>query len=524
VVLIYKMDSALFKSNLFGKKTGKKSKLTKTHINTNINGGIINSAGLTKYILSLTKLRPNLDTKFISSANTLSNLHKIRVDVEPYEYLETQQTKNKLATITNCNAMKWLDKKTKNQSIIDIIDGFARGVSNIVNKRYPQQFKVSNAYVKLWEIYETFDWLIPKHSNPQQPVNFFHMAEAPGQWINTTKHYFYQHMPRQAKYNWFANTLNPHHPRVKGIINALPDTYGFIKQNPNKWLYGADGSGDITIPENVAWFNQFLLGEIEGKLDVITGDAGTNPLDVDLELLQRIDIAQAIVVACTARKGSNCVIKHFLPFMSLKPESELADGFFMSFMYLYHLLFSEFHIFKPLSSSPGSGEFYAVARGFHGITPDHRQLLLDYLGQFSLNKPMFAKSDIPSAFANKVCQFINDLQQVNILNKSATCSIIKCFSNPSTQTTTTNHSNKKTHSHPKLKDGTKQPTLGKMDCLFFTDPKKFTALKNQDLEKYLDKYRIARADKLKFAAKRHTVKHYKKKLPQTRKLSSLKHK
>ena len=476
------MDSDLFNSNIFRPKPKSRKLVTEIH-------------DINEYLHSLTKLIPQLDAKFMSTNADVNKINKINLDVQPYKYQETQETTDILNKITNCNSMKWLDKQTKNQEIVDIIDGFARSISNIINSRYQQQYKVSNAYVKLWEIYETFNWLIPKNS---KEVNFFHMAEAPGQWINTTTHYFHQHMPRHVRYNWFANTLNPSHPRMKGIINALPDTYGFIKQQPKKWLYGADGSGDITLPENVAWFNEFLTKEIPGKLDVITGDAGTNPLDVNLELLQRIDISQAIVVACTARPGSNCVIKQFLPFMSLKPESTMADGFFMSFMYLYHILFTEFHMFKPLSSSPGSGEFYVVARGFHGITPDQRQLLLDYLGQFSMNKPMFAKADIPAAFSDKVCKFINDLQQVNILNKSATCKIVKCFMKPA-KTGTGTIPIKSTG-----KSGTKTPAetpIKNIDCSYLTNPKQFMAIKTRDLERYLDKYRIARIDKRKIIHK-----------------------
>lgn len=483
------MDSLLFKSKLFKPKSKPKSKLKSVPHNTEIKD-------INEYLHSLTKLIPNLDAKFTSDKSSVDNIHKINLDVQPYKYQETQETTQRLTKVINCNSMKWLDKQTKNQDIVDVIDGFARGISNIINSKYQQQYKVSNAYVKLWEIYETFDWLIPKHTTQ---VNFFHMAEAPGQWINTTNHYFYQHMPRQTRYNWFANSLNPAHPRMKGIIKALPDTYGFINQNSKKWLYGADESGDITMPENVAWFNQFLLTAIPGKLDVITGDAGTNPQDVSLELLQRIDIAQAIVVACTARPGSNCVIKQFLPFMSLKPESIMADGFFMSFMYLYHILFTEFHMFKPLASSPGSGEFYVVARGFHGITQEQRQLLLDYLGQFSENKPMFTKADIPIAFSDKVCRFINDLQRVNILNKTATCKIVKCFIKPSSIISTS----KSTRKTGKNSTHRANPGFGQVDCSYITNPNQFQAAKIKDLENYIDKYRIARIDKLKFTKKTH---------------------
>ena len=144
--------------------------------------------------------------------------------------------------------------------------------------------------------------------------------------------------------------------------------------------------------------------------------------------------------------------------MSVKPESMMADGFFMSFMYLYHILFTEFHMFKPHSSSPGSGEFYAVARGFHSITTEQRKLLLDYLGNFSMNKPMFAKSDIPKFFSDKVCKFINDLQLVNIQNMVAAGKITTCFT-----------SDKGNHKNAGL------------DCSYLIDKTKFIAEKNENM-------------------------------------------
>jgi len=455
------MDSVLINSKLLRKSYTLKSKSATKNIKS--------------YLSSLTKIVPNLDAKFMSNKTAVANLDKIKLNIGPYTYPEVEKTTKILDNVSKCDGLADIEKESKNQQLVDIVDGFARSVSAILNTKYPQQYKVSNAYVKLWEIYETFDWLIPKTGT----TNFFHIAEAPGQWINTTNHYFHQHMPKLVKYNWFANTLNPEHPRMKGIINALRDTYGFIKKNQKKWLYGADNSGDITNPDNIAWFNEYLHKAIPGNLDVITGDAGTNPLDVSLELLQKIDIAQAIVVACTARPGTNCVIKHFLPFMSVKPESDMATGFFMSFMYLYHILFAEFHMFKPLSSSPGSGEIYVVCRGFHGISEEQRAKLLEYMGDFTVNKPMFAKQDIPTQFASKVCKFINDLQLVNIKNKSATCKIIECFNNNSKQ---------------KLSS---LDSISKSDCAFLMDKYLFKAQKTQDLEKYLDKYRIARFDKLK---------------------------
>ena len=453
------MEDKLVKSVLLGP--------VKTHKHENAN------FEAKKYLSSLTKLRPPLDAKFLSKKTATSGVNNIKLDIEPYQFEELDELRTKLFNIPLCEAYKYLNK-TRHKNMVPILDGFTRGVSNLINDKYPQLYKISNAYVKLWEIYETFDWLLskPKSSTPTPQINFFHMAEAPGQWINTTNHYFNQHMPENMRYNWFANTLNIKHPRMKGIINALHDNYGFIKQHPKKWIYGADGSGDITLAENVAWFNDFLLREIPDNLDIITGDAGTSQSETDIELLQRIDISQSIVVACVARPGSSCIIKHFLPYLKHKSTTKMADGFFYSFMYLYHILFAEFHMFKPLASSPGSGEFYVVASGFHGITQQQRKLLLDYQASFTINKPMFDKKDMSAVFIKKVSQFIIELQENVILNGKIKCELIDYCYGPSAQTKTD-------------------------ECKFSPDTQKFFAEKDLDLEAYIDKYRIARIDKLK---------------------------
>ena len=41
----------------------------------------------------------------------------------------------------------------------------------------------------------------------------------------------------------------------KGIFG---DHYGFIKKYPEKWLYGADQTGDITKPRNIKWFRNYF--------------------------------------------------------------------------------------------------------------------------------------------------------------------------------------------------------------------------------------------------------------------------
>ena len=109
--------------------------------------------------------------------------------------------------------------------------------------------------MKLWEIYHNIPQLVPN----KDKLNVFHLAEAPGQWINyKLKHFIKVRRHKVRDYNWLANSLNHKHPENikkfgKGIFG---DAYGFIKKYPEKWLYGADNTGDITNPKNVKWFRK----------------------------------------------------------------------------------------------------------------------------------------------------------------------------------------------------------------------------------------------------------------------------
>jgi len=415
-----------------------------------------------KILHSLTDLNFNLDLKLTRQGIDLPALKKVCISVKPYTYAkELGKLEHVLYTLVmsknkqfhNYNRMSHNAK----EKLVSLKDGFARGVSKYINEKYKQEYKVSNAFVKLWEIYSTFDWLIVK----DKPVTkMFHMAEAPGQWINTTNTYFKQHMPAAAKYDWYANSLNAEHPKIKGVISALKNDYGLIKKYKERWIWGADETGDITSSENIRWYGNYVAEKL-GSVDVVTGDAGLNIKEFGLDFLQKLEFAQMVMVACTSTPGSSCIIKHFLPYLTTHKESKQASGFFMSFMYMYQLMFKEFHMFKPLSSSPGSGEFYLVANGFLGIPEETKNTLLDALGNFKLNHAIFERRDIPNWFVSKVCAFINKLMQRNIDNNTVEIELLKCMNKKST----------------------------KLDCEYYFGPK-FRVVKEQDLEAWLAKYKL----------------------------------
>ncbi len=416
-----------------------------------------------KTLHGLTNLNFKLDLKLTRTGIDLSALKKVCASsVKPYAYgKELGKQEHTLFGLFMAKRKQYPNygrmAHSAKDKLIAIKDGFARGISKYINDKYKQEYKLTNAFVKLWEIYSTFDWLIVKD---KPATKMFHMTEAPGQWINTTNTYFKQHMPATATYEWYANSLNPDHPKIKGIISALKNEYGIIKKYKDRWIWGADDTGDITVPENVRWYGKYVAEHL-GSVDVVTGDAGLNITEFGLEFLQKLEFAQMVMVACTSTPGSSCVIKHFLPYLTTHKESKQASGFFMSFMYMYQLMFKEFHMFKPLSSSPGSGEFYFVATGFLGLPEETKNTLLDALGNFKLNHAIFERRDIPNWFVSKVCDFANKLVQRNIDNDTAELELLKCMN--------------------------KKPST--IDCEYYFGPK-FRVLKEQDLEAWLTKYKL----------------------------------
>lgn len=445
-------------TNLLMAKTKKAKALSVKPVNI----PAVHNGPIDKILHGLTDLKFNMDLKLTRTGVDTQALKKVKVSVKPYTYTKELGKQEYILYGLSTTNRKIYPKyhgmpHAAKEKLIALKDGFARGVSKYINEKYKQEYKITNAFIKLWEIYNTFDWLIPKD---RTDTKMFHMTEAPGQWINTTNTFFKQHMPETATYDWYANSLNPDHPKIKGIISALKNEYGIIKKYKERWIWGADDTGDITVPENIRWYGKYIAEKF-GSVNVVTGDAGLNIGEFNLEFLQKLEFAQMVMVACTSTPGSSCVIKHFLPYLTTHKESKQASGFFMSFMYMYQLMFKEFHMFKPLSSSPGSGEFYFVANGFLGLPEEVKNILLDALGNFKLNHAIFERRDIPSWFVNKVCGFINGLMQRNIDNDTAELELLKCM--------------------------TKKPS--KVDCEYYFGPK-FRLVKEQDLEGWITKYKL----------------------------------
>ena len=280
--------------------------------------------------------------------------------------------------------------------------------------------KISNGFVKLYEIIKTFN-LIPKGEN----INAFHLAEAPGQFINCIKHYI-ETKRKNIKYNWYANALNPNNKEVKKIFgDVFNDAYNFMKNNPKKWIWGEDDTGDITRINNIKYFKNFIKKQ-NFDCNLVTGDIGTNK-ETNLINLVKLEYYQIVNAINLCSIDTNIVLKSFLPLVGNNIESIKLNSVYISYYYLLYLLFDKLYFFKPSSSKQSSAEIYIIGINFIGI----KQSLLDKLinSKLNINIPIFAKEDISPTFLKSMENLFVDIYKLNDKNVQQQNIIYNCMTN-----------------------------------------------------------------------------------------------
>lgn len=371
----------------------------------------------------LTKKKKTIKKRKTSKKKKESVSLKIK-RLKGYHYYDLDETQD--LSYLGLKAKESLLENTKDNKLPSIIkkttEDFARGVSQFVNTKYKIRLSVSNAYMKLWEVYAAIPHIIPY----KQEINSFHFCEAPGNWINCTSKYIETKRRKTDSYEWYANTLNPKHPtNIKDFgKDIFKDDYGFMKKYSDKWLYGDDDTGDITKSKNLRWIRDYFKDK--PKLDIVTGDGG---IGGDLKKLQKLEYAQMCATLATCGKGGSCVVKHFLPYVQDLPKSKEASGFFMNFLYIYYLFFKEIHLMKPLSSSPNSSEFYLVGLKFKGIEEEQFEKVIGMLDKFEINQCLFKEDEIPYQFSNQVLVFIEKLSHLNIDQYDIVNTLLTCYLN-----------------------------------------------------------------------------------------------
>ncbi|KAM3861158.1 cap-specific mRNA (nucleoside-2'-O-)-methyltransferase 1 [Diretmus argenteus] len=120
---------------------------------------------------------------------------------------------------------------------------------------------------------------------------------------------------------------------------------------------GVDGDGDITRPENVSAFRNFVLESTERRgLHFLLADGGFSvegQENIQEILSKQLLLCQFLTALSTLRTGGHFLCKTF----------DLFTPFSVGLIYLLYLCFDRVSLFKPITSRPANSERYIVCRG-----------------------------------------------------------------------------------------------------------------------------------------------------------------
>ncbi|CAG03561.1 unnamed protein product, partial [Tetraodon nigroviridis] len=146
---------------------------------------------------------------------------------------------------------------------------------------------------------------------------------------------------------------------------------------------GVDGDGDITRPENITAFRNFVLENTDKRgLHCLMADGGFSvegQENIQEVLSKQLLLCQFLTALSTVRTGGHFVCKTF----------DLFTPFSVGLIYLLYLCFERISLFKPVTSRPANSERYVVCRGLKPGSDAVR----DYLFKVNLKLNQLKNSD-----------------------------------------------------------------------------------------------------------------------------------
>lgn len=217
-------------------------------------------------------------------------------------------------------------------------------------------YKVSQGFIKMYEILSLFNLLPMKNS-----VKTFHSCEAPGQFILAVNHYI-KTKTNIKNFTWNAQSL------ISKERRSLGDDYGIIKNNLDKWDFGISGDGDVTLTENIKYYEKYL-----SEADLVTFDCGIAFTDNLKQTYQDrstslINYSQLLMILNALKIKGNFVIKVFLP---------QTLPYIISLNYILSLSFEELSVYKSFQNTTSS-EVYIIGKYFKGISEKTKKYLFDF--------------------------------------------------------------------------------------------------------------------------------------------------
>jgi hypothetical protein len=303
--------------------------------------------------------------------------------------------------------------REKYDHLVDLVRALdeLRGRNGLLVKEYGAEI-VTNAWLKMYELMIFLHPLLNKmqKGKGKKKFNSLHVAEAPGNFMLAINHKLKTEYS-SVEWDWLANSYRDlYYDHDYRNIHYLPDQYGLIAQYPNRWIFGADGDGDITSPANIISFAQDVKEKFEGNLHFMTSDVKYVPQDVNFDEEERINLpvhlGHLLCALTTLSKGGVMILKEFTFFEAPS----------ISLLYLMSCCFKQLRIVKPETSRPGNSETYVVGTEYKkNLTMLQINRLLSVMNYIRLlnteagSPALFRKKDIPADFVEKIIKIETQL-------------------------------------------------------------------------------------------------------------------
>lgn len=260
-----------------------------------------------------------------------------------------------------------------------------------------QDYKIellTQAWCKFYECLHRFS-LIPQQVISEKIITSVHLCEAPGAFITSLNHFLVCKYP-DVYFNWWGNTLNPNY-EGNSRKEMVPDERLIIKTE-DRWIFGIDGTGDIT----KFWNHVDLVNKLKEKILLVTADGSidcmNNPGEQE-NIVSHLHYCEIITALAVLSPGGNFVLKIFTTF----EESSI------SYLFLLNCVFNKVNVFKPSTSKSGNSEVYLICLNYKGIhiLGDIWDELLRVYRDGPPENSMFAITSIPVVFLGEVIECSN---------------------------------------------------------------------------------------------------------------------
>jgi len=346
---------------------------TKKHLHDSISLGMFLRSSSTSSRKSTRKTTHKSSKKSIHKSSRKSSLKRVNISLlEPLfpsnnqlvqvgRLIDSRRDLTKPMKKPNADydPQTWLYDKLKHQFRYYKGQGTHRHTPNLdtmVQERLGDR-SISQAWLKMYEIITDCE-LIPR--NQKGTFRSFHLCEAPGTFINALNNYI-RTKTSYTDFDWVTQSL---HPRLADI----KDTYGLIKRHPERWDWGADGTGDITNVKNIRHYMK--RAREMGNINLMTSDCGLPMGNPKYEL---VAFASYVAMLAILPRGGTIVYKILSP---------IDLPLIWNLIYITYTNFKELAFFKPVQNSQ-SREFYIIGKDYLGTAPQVIDKLLDIISRWS---------------------------------------------------------------------------------------------------------------------------------------------